>query len=189
MSLESLETEYQIYFLDVILIVHYLCRHCRPTRRISFPGCCPPADLTACIWSIVDKKIGADTVHNTCLVSSSHYHSSYHLLLPLSWHIWFGYSLLFYLYRSLDTQVCVPCFFCSGSVQFNLLVWLYLFSKSSIYSYLLFIYPPYYLYRYAYIAWYNIFGDSASVLLDYWNITNFYRGTPSFWQEKPSQHI
>ena len=89
MSLESLETEYQIYFLDVILIVHYLCRHCRPTRHISFPGYCPPADLTACIWSIVDKKIAPTqsiilvsppppiiTPHK---ISSSHYHDIYGL--------------------------------------------------------------------------------------------------------------
>ena len=58
-----------------------------------------------------------------------------------------------------------------------------MFSESEINSYLLFIYPPYYLYWYTSLTRYIPFVDSASVLLEYWNITNFSRGNPYRRQE------
>ena len=92
MSLDSSETGYQIYFLDVILIVNYRCRHRRPTRHISFPGFFLPANLTDCIWSIVDKKwaraqsiilaSSPPSIITPHIISSSHYHDIYGLDIP-----------------------------------------------------------------------------------------------------------
>ena len=92
-------------------------------------------------------------------------------------------SSIILLYGSLDTQVRVP-FNYSGSVNFTLFIWLSLFSDSEINSYLLFIYPPYYLYWYTSLSRYSPFVDSASVLLEYWDINTFSRGNPSRIQEK-----
>ena len=139
---------------------------CKPSGRPAYN------DLeTKSVWSD-----GGEDINNGRL--ELHLKSKYRL-----------HTICHSIHTSLDTQVRAPCFCCSRSVQFNLLVWLYLFYNSSINSYLLFIYTPYYLYRYAYLSQYDLFSDSASVLIDYWDITTFSRGTPSFQQEKPSQHL
>ena len=129
---------------------------------------------------VVSKKIGCLCVQcrSSCPIYYYHHLSSYSFpIIPI-----YLSSSIILLYGYLNTQVRVP-FNYSRSVNFTLFIRLSLFFDSENNSDLLFIYPPYYLYCYTSLSRYSPFVDSASVLLEYWDINTFSRGTPSHRQE------
>ena len=155
----------------------------RLTRWLTFAGhswnetMCRSAALSLCCF----KNIGVFVCTAPLIFSYISLSSFTIVLISYRSHLFIIMNNILLIYGSLNTQERVP-FHYSGSVQFTLLIWLCFYFESGINSYLLFIYPPYYLCRHASLAWYSPFVDDESVLLDYWDITTFSRGTPSCQQ-------